>query len=179
MKTKRDPGIVIVVCGAVLLAAVAPLDAANTAADEVGPGANAGAYVNGPSRGRPGALAGEENTATRFQGVNWQYVRVSTGGTDIERFGLTLERFTVEFWYKATASNVGKAVLGTLNDDETTFMQVERDRRAFNLAFRSETNNMMRVFIEFQEPALESLVGTLRLTPGAPAGREQGNRPVV
>ena len=39
--------------------------------------------------------------------------------------------------------------------------------------------NMMRVFIEFQEPALESLVGTLRLTPGAPAGREQGNRPVV
>ena len=147
-KTRHDPSILIAVCGVVLLlAAAAPLDAANTAADEVGPGANAGAYINGPARGRDGAIAGDENTATYFHGVNWQYVRVSTGGTDIEGFGLSLERFTVEFWFKATASNVGKGMLGTLNDDETTFMQVERDRRGFNLAFRSESGNMMRVFM--------------------------------
>lgn len=129
------------------LATLGPAHALNLAADEVGPGANTGAYVMNPARGQPGALAGDPDTATRFDAVQWQFVRVSTGATAIADFGTALEDFTVEYWYRATAANLGKCVLGTLNDEEKTFMQVEVDRRGFNLAFRSERGHMMRVYM--------------------------------
>jgi len=160
MRTRRQSGIVAVVCGALLLAAAGPAPTAepfpslregklssNLATDEVGPDRNAATYVNNPALGRLGAIVGDADTAVHFDGISWQYARVPIRATDIEDFGTRLGQFTVELWYKSTASNVGKAVLGTINNGNRTFMQLECDRRGFNLAFRSEEGNMMRVYM--------------------------------
>jgi hypothetical protein len=134
-------------CVPFLLAVAEPVAEARHALDEAGPGRNTGAYVNEPLLGTAGALADEDNLAVTFSSAKRQYITVPVQAAEIGSFGSRLGAFSVELWYKSAAPNVGKALLGTLNDGETTFLQVERDRRGFNLAFRSEDGSMMRVYM--------------------------------
>jgi hypothetical protein len=55
-------------------------------------GVNPGTYVNGPLLNVPGALAGDFNTAVRFDGTN-QYATVSRQIAD---------DFSIEFWFSST-----------------------------------------------------------------------------
>jgi len=68
-----------------------------TAADATG--ANAGSYLNGVTLGAPGAIAGDVDTAARFDGTNDQVTMgdPATGSLD---FGP--DDFTVEAWVKTT-----------------------------------------------------------------------------
>ena len=151
-------GLLCACCAPLLFSAAGPPAVARHALDEVGPGRSTGAYVNAPALGRQGALADQEDLAVEFSSARRHYINVPSGSTGIKAFGSTLDDFTVEFWYKAKASNVGRVLMGTINDGETTFLQVERDRRGFNLSFRSESGAMMR----------------LHMSPGATAAMGDG-----
>jgi hypothetical protein len=58
-------------------------------------GTNTGSYLNGPTPGVAGALAGDSNTAVTFDGTN-DYATVARQISD---------DFSIEFWFKSTAGN--------------------------------------------------------------------------
>ena len=62
-------------------------------------GSNTGDYVNGPTLGAAGALAGDANTAAQFDGVNDYVQAVGTTGLPV---GASLR--SVEMWFKTTSA---------------------------------------------------------------------------
>lgn len=88
--------------------------AGTTAADEVG--AHAGTYVNTPTLGAAGAVAG--NTAVTFAAGSSQRVLTTTLGT----LGANLLTASAEFWVKTTTTALG-AAFGVLNTGTTVAWQ--------------------------------------------------------
>lgn len=116
------------------------------ACDEMGD--HPGVYMNGAARAQPGAVA--DDTAVTFDGAG-QYLRVSDRRPGATTIGRHLARFSIEFWYRSTAENRGRCVLGSVNDGANTALQIECDRQTgrFHLLLRSEggPQNLMRAYM--------------------------------
>ena len=116
------------------------------ASDEMGD--HPGVYMNGANRAQPGAVA--DGTAVTFDGEA-QYLRISDLRPGASSIGQHLARFSIEFWYRSTAENRGRCVLGSVNDGANTALQIECDRQTgqFLLLLRSEggSQNLMRAYL--------------------------------
>ncbi len=118
-------------------------------------GEHPGVYMNRARRAQRGAIGGD--TAVAFNGVD-QYVRVPDRRFGDRSIGRQLGQFTVEFWYRGTADNRGRCVLGSVNDGANTALQIECDQKTgqFLLLVRSEggPQNLMRAFMSPQCSAI-------------------------
>ena len=145
----------VLLCVGILLISITPCVAASSifwrkvgdsrtiAIDETGN--NMGKYLNSPLLGRvEGAIVGDANSSVKFDGVN-QCVRIPVNNTKIQNFGMSLERFSVEFWYKSDKPNKGKCVMGTINKGlHKTCFQIEINKNGgLGLLVRSEDGKLL------------------------------------
>ena len=117
--------------------------------DEIG--AQSGIYMHGSLRSVAGVLP--DDTAATFDGVR-QYLRVPTRDSIVGAFGRRLGCCSIEFWYRSTADNRGRCVLGSINDGANTALQIEVDRATgrLMLLLRSDggPQHLMRVLMSPQ-----------------------------
>ena len=107
-----------------------------------------GVYMHGAQRAQIGAVAGD--TAVTFDGEQ-HYLRVSDRRLGAKAIGRQLARCSIEFWYRSSADNRGRCVLGSVNDGANTALQIECDGQTgrFFLLLRSEggSQHLMRAFL--------------------------------
>src|SRR5207249_8077529 len=69
-----------------------------TTASDASGNSHAGTYVNGPTLGVPGALAGDGDTAARFSAASSQYVTIANSSA------FDVSALSVELWVKTSAT---------------------------------------------------------------------------
>jgi len=116
-----------------------------------------GVYMHGTRRSVSGAVP--DDTAATFDGVR-QYLRAPARDSAVGAFGRRLGSCSVEFWYRSSADNRGRCVLGSINDGANTALQIEIDRATdrFMLLIRSDggPQHLMRVLMSQQLSAAAS-----------------------
>lgn len=111
---------------------------ATGAADSSRSGSNPGVYVNEPTLGLAGTVPGG-GAAVEFHSAETQHLRVASSTTGIAAFGVALQRFCVEFWFRSTGTGAGGALLGSNATGASTALRILDDDGRFLMRLRSET----------------------------------------